>query len=442
MSHSRGFDIRSAIGATALVQVATIAAQLMIISALPRFWGSHGLGAWNTWLAAVGLLGALELGVGAFIGNRVVYLGAASRAREAASLLLTCNFFVIAAQSAAAGIALVVVWFGPWPIAHEVFAIGSEEASILIVLASLLGMTGICTGSSSALLATAGRYAFSNYVIALSRLLEAVALIGMAALQLGLVAVAAGQLCIRASVLLWMAHVSRRHVAWASKTVTLSKHAIRETINIVAAGGVVTLSAAAARDGLVLALAAWQGPHAVALFTSLRTLCNGALQCFHVVSQPITTALAYRAGLQEHGVVQTIFRRLLAVAFAGGTVAAFAIALGSDFVLRSLTANALRVDWGNAVVMALYCLLSILFAALSSILVSLLRLKALGVAYACGAMTALGTLFVLRDGSLAPSIGATAATFVSTIVALSPALKASTSSAPIASSSAPRDERT
>lgn len=305
-------------------QVVRAGTQLVLVPVFLAAWGEALYGEWLTLSAMAAQMGLLDLGVQTFVLNRLNQHRARGEHDDYARVLHSALWWCLtlagaAALLAAGGAALLPIesWFRLSLVDH---GLAAATAAVLFVQMAAQVPYGLVTG----IYRTVGEYPAGMAVYNADRILHTALTAGVVVLGGGLVHVALVQLVPACLCVAWVLRdLRRRHPDLAVGVSRRERGLALSFLGPSSLFFLIRASQAAAIQGVALVAGALLGPAAVAVFVTLRTLCNLVRQLANSLSNALWPELT---ALEARGDLATL-RRVHGLAVKAVTAASLAAAL-------------------------------------------------------------------------------------------------------------------
>jgi O-antigen/teichoic acid export membrane protein len=394
-------------GANAFGQVTAVIINLAGVPIFLHYWGAQLYGEWLILFAIPAYLSMTDLGFSQAAANDMTASVARGHRAEALGVFQSVGVLVVAVAGTGLLIVSTLIALVPpdrWFSFETMSSLDVRWVLWLLVAETLVRMA---EGQSHAGFRAVGQYAFHVSIYHFTSLLQHTVMWCMAITGFGPVAAALSYLTVRVivtptvGVLLVKRHTWLRFGVGRASTAELRRLARPALGNIVS-----PLAQAFSIQGVLLVVAAAQGPLAAVVFSSLRTLTRSALQLVLAVSHAAEPEFAGSYGGSTTSHHQGFYQQVLR--------AGFWLALGASLILASLGGWILEIWTHGKIAMDR----GLFFALLVSAVLTSLWYPALGIlkavnqhlgvtliyALVAGGSVALAALLVRATGELS-SVG-------------------------------------
>jgi len=338
--------IRNGLGAQGFSQAVQIFIRLAEVPLLLSFWGTQLYG---EWLMLAAIPAYLAIGDGGFAGaacrDMTIKSGAGNRAgalgvfQSTWLLLLAVSFVVFLLACGLVGLVPVGSWLG-----FTAMSPGETQIMLLLLVAHVLfGFQGHLLYGG---FLVSGRYPVGMFFLALTQLLEFLAL-GLAVIMGGgPVQAATGYLAgkILGIVLMWVGQ--RWAGSWLKYgSAYASRSEIRRLIAPAFASLAFPLGNALNIQGMRLVVGVTLGPAAVAVFVPLRTLSRLVMQPRAIINQLIQPEMAMAYGAEDSSLFNRLFLKSCQIAFWGCLLVSLAVGVGAYWVFPVWTSGEVVMQW-------------------------------------------------------------------------------------------------
>jgi O-antigen/teichoic acid export membrane protein len=333
------------LGATALGPLVTAAIQLGSVPILLHAWGAPKYGDWLVLSAVPSYLALSDLGFGNASGSDMTVRVAAGdregalRTFQSSWLLVTLICFLPLA------IAASLVWWVPWSRILNLSTISTPEAATVLLVLAAHVLVGQQSGVFESGYRADGNFATGSSGLTILRLLEAVVVTVVAAVNGHLVAVAFAQLAMRTIGTVLYLIVLLRKSPWIRLGF---RHANLQTIRQLARPSLAFMAIPAGQalsiQGFTIIIGSQLGSVAVVAFSTARTVARTAFQLLNALSIALWPELSAAFGAKKIALARELHRQACRASVILSIPCVVLLWLGGPTLVRLWTRNAVALD--------------------------------------------------------------------------------------------------
>jgi len=333
------------LSANAYDQAITAFAQVVGVPILLHAWGTRMYGEWLILFAIPAYLSMADLGFSQSASNDMTAKVARDDRTGALAVFQSLGALVFCVSMV--GPLLLGLAIGAMPLQHwlAITTMTGGQVKLTLWLLTSSVIVGLADGPNQSGFRATGDYALHRGLMANARLLQftgiwASALLGAGPTTASIVFFLARALTVVGSTIL----LRCRH-PWLVLGLTHARRSkLGKLFKPAMANMAIPLAQAINLQGMVLVVGAYLGPVAVVVFSTLRTLTRLALQTVLAVSNTAEPELASAHGAKDTHLLQSIFSNVLRGGLWLSLLAASALYLLGEYILRHWTRNAVSMD--------------------------------------------------------------------------------------------------
>ncbi len=312
MANTLQARLRRGLGGQAFSQAVAFSIQIGSVPLFLHFWGTGLYGEWLVLAAFPAYLVISDLGFTTATSNEATmrvsrgdFAGALMAFQTTWVFVTLMSFLVAALLVAGSFVAPLAIWF-------EFSRLTNFGASVVLALLLFQVLVNIQTGIAAAGLISAGQYGLHAFLTALTRLAAFLVVIVVLLLGEGPVAVALVMASMECVGFLMVLGFARYHSKWMHHgfgRVSLRMFRELATPSIGFAGFI--LGNAISIQGPVIVIGAIIGPHAVAVFSTLRILARAVVMFANLVFAILRPEIAMAYGRDDIRLMQRLNARAI-----------------------------------------------------------------------------------------------------------------------------------
>ena len=333
------------VGSDAYNQVVTVVVQLAGVPLLLHAWGHQVYGEWLILFAVPSYLSMSDLGFTQSGANRMTALAAARDHAAALRIFRALGVLVIVALVGGLMLTAALVRLMPLGDWFSLRVLGGDAARLVVTLLAAEVFVRLLDGWLHAGFRASGDYALHKGMSSSVRLVQHVALWGVALTGGGPVGAALAFLAVRASSIPLIGLLLFRRHPWLRGTRgRVQMRQLRPLLRPAIANTAMPAAQALQIQGSTLVVGAALGPAAVVVFSTLRTLTRLVVQLVTVLNNAAEPEMAAAYGKGDEGLLRSLFVSTLHFALWAGLIAAAGLAVLGQPVVHIWTHGRVAFD--------------------------------------------------------------------------------------------------
>ncbi len=342
---SRRRVITLGVAANAYGQAVSVLVQILTIPVLLSAWGAQLYGEWLIVSTIPAYLALADLGLSAVGANEMTMLYARGDFARVAILYKSVRFIILLASIIFAAIVIAVAY--AFPIGH-IFSLSILRDDQIVGIVTVLSIYTIFSLQGSVMdgaYRASGKYALGTMITNTVRLVEWMAVVGVAILGATPIQVALALLIARGIGLIVSVFILRRTVDWIKSVLCKpSMDAVRSLLKPAAAYLVMLSGNALSIQGIQLIVGALASPVAVAIFSVYRTLGRLMLQGVNLVNHALWPEFSRLYGLGNLTLLRLYFLRSIAFSIWFSIASVIFLMIAGDSIIDLWTKGRIGYD--------------------------------------------------------------------------------------------------